>query len=204
MTEDAKRLLEQAMTLAPKDRAELAARLVASVNAVSEAEAAWASLIRERARRVLSQELGTTTYLRNPPPNTVRFELDAEVDLERATTWYEGEGKMEPFLAEVRSSLEKVRANPGGYGFHGAIPKEMGVRRVHLAGFPYTMAFVRIRSTEIRVLAVAHNYRSPADGEISIGALIQVEEWLAESGWRALSALSGLALGATAVPLIAH
>lgn len=200
MSDETKALLERAMRLAPKERAELAARLVASVNALSDVEAAWTALIQGRAKRVLAQELGTTTYLRNPPANTVRFEIDAEVDLERAATWYENEaGRVAAFLAEVQEAIDQVIANPAGFGFHTGLPG-LGVRRVYLREFPYTMPFVRIRGTQLRILGVVHSYRSPAEGEISVAALIDVEEWLTAHGVRALSTLPGLAaltLGAT-------
>lgn len=202
MTEQAHTLLQQAMQLAPKDRAELAAKLVASVNQITEAASAWATLIRERARRVLAHELGTTTYLRNAPKTMVRFELDAEVDLERAATWYADQpGQMDAFLAEVEERLEEARVHPASFGFHGGVPQSMGVRRVLLREFPYTLGFVRVR-TEVRVLAVAHNFRMPSDGDISIDALVTVEDWLVRTGVRALSALTAVSAGVS--HLVAH
>ena len=187
MKDDANRLFEAALALPPKERAELAARLVATVSSATEAEEAWNTLIYERARRVLAQELGTTSYLRKPTKTTVRFELDAEVDLERAATWYADQpGRMDAFLAEIEGAVASVQKNAAGYGFHGGVPQSLGVRRVFLRDFPYTLAFVRVR-TEIRILAVAHAYRSPAEGDISITALITVEDWLVRLGVRALT-----------------
>jgi len=200
VTDDTKMLLEHALRLPPKERAELAARLVSSINAVSEAEEAWNQLIAERARRVAGQELGTITYLRGGPPVRVRFELDAEVDIERAASWYADQpGQMEAFLQHVQDALELVQKNPGGFGFHGGVPQGLGVRRVYLREFPYAIAFVRVRN-QIRVLAVAHGFRSPSEGEITLPALITVEDWLQASGLRALSIL---AVGASAA-VIAH
>lgn len=187
MTDDGNRLFEAALALTPKERAELAAKLVASVSAASEAEEAWNTLIYGRARRVLAQELGTVSYLRKQPKTTVRFELDAEVDLERGATWYaEHAGRMDAFLAEVEEIIAAVQKNAGGYGFHAGVPQSLGVRRAFLREFPYTLAFVRVR-TEIRILAVAHAYRMPSDGEISITALVTVEDWLVRLGVRALT-----------------
>lgn len=204
MTDDGNRLLELAMELDPKERAELAARLVASVTAAGEAERAWNTLIHERARRVLAAELGTTTYLRTQPKMTVRFELDAEVDLERAATWYASQpGQMDAFLAHVEDALGAVQQNPASFGFHGGVPESLGVRRVLLREFPYALAFVRVR-TEVRILAVAHGYRSPDEGDISIEALITVEDWLMRLGVRALSVATAVALSADVAHLVSH
>lgn len=193
MTDDAKELLERAMRLAPKDRAELAAKLVASVNAFAEADSAWAQVITRRAERVHATVAVAPVYLRALPTQT-RFELDAEVDLERAATWYEDHpGQVEGLLRQVRETLGRVHDNPTGYGLYYALPRELGVRRAFVRDYPYTVVYILLGNA-IHVIAVAHAYRTPTEGDISMEALITVEDWLAMSGVRALGLL---ALGLT-------
>jgi hypothetical protein len=63
------------------------------------------------------------------------------------------------------------------------------VRRYLMRDLPFTVAFVAM-SKEVRILAIAHRYRPPGEGEISLPSLITTEEWLTAGGLRALSALA--------------
>lgn len=193
MTDEGKDLLDRALRLSPKDRAELAAKLVSSVNAFAEAESAWAQVITVRAERVHAGAAVAPVYLKALPTKT-RFELEAEVDLERAATWYEEHpGQVDALLRQVRETLARIHENPTGYGLYYALPRELGVRRAFVRDYPYTVVYILL-GNEIRVIAVAHAYRTPIEGEISMEALITVEDWLAMSGVRALGLL---AIGAT-------
>lgn len=191
MTDDAKRLLEQALDLPRYERAELAAKLVNSVNALADVESAWISTIEARARRALG---GSNIHAEPVLPTSatkVSFDVDAEVDLECATTDYEKHpGQVSFLLEEVRVALKRVRRKPYGFGQITALPPTMRVRRVFLKEFPYALAFMQL-GEEIKVLAMIHSLRPPSEqGEISISALVRVEDWLAEQGWRTLSVLA--------------
>jgi len=60
MTERAKELLREALTLAAEERADVAAELLASLDDpetdLSDVEAVWAAEIEKRARRVMASE----------------------------------------------------------------------------------------------------------------------------------------------------
>jgi plasmid stabilization system protein ParE len=188
------------LRLAPKDRAELAAKLVASVNAFAESESAWAAVVTERAERIHAVTTVAPVYLKALPVH-VRFELAAEVDLERAATWYEEHpGQVEALLVQIRATLERIHHSPTSFGLYYALPRELGVRRAFVRDYPYTVVYTMV-GNEVRIVAVAHAYRTPVEGEISMEALITVEDWLAMSGVRALGLLAvGAALATPTLP----
>lgn len=184
MTDDGKAVLELAMRLSPKERAEVAAKLVASVNEWAAADAAWAAVIEQRARRIAVDAFAGVP-LRPRSPTTVRFELGAEVDLERAVSWYHATpGQARALLDEIEGALKLVRRAPTSFGRYTAARTAAEVRRVFLREFPYVLAFVHDGDV-LHIVAVAHLYRAPDDGDISIDALIEVEQWLTVSGARA-------------------
>jgi len=184
MTDEGRKLLELALQLGPRERAEIAARLVDSVNTLAATEAAWTSEVELRARRALEHELGRVHYV-GASPVPLRFDLEAELDLERAVSWYSVQAvSPDGLLAELTDAIERIRDAPGSFGLHPALPEELGVRRCFLRDQPQTVLFVPM-SRELRILAVAHKYRPPGGGDISIGALVTVEDWLASSGLRA-------------------
>lgn len=194
MTDAAKQLLEQALDLPRHERAELAAKLVNSVNALADVESAWLSTIEARARRALGGAIHAEPVLPTSATH-VSFDVDAEVDLECATTSYEHQqGQVSSLLEEVRLALRRVRRKPYGFGLVTALPATMRVRRVFLKDFPYAIAFMQL-GEEIKVLAMIHSLRAPSEqGEISITALVRVEDWLAEQGWRTLAVLATAAM----------
>jgi pilus assembly protein TadC len=65
MATQVKEVLREALKLAPADRAEVAAELLASLDDVADedAEAAWAAEIERRARRVLAGESAGTDWV---------------------------------------------------------------------------------------------------------------------------------------------
>lgn len=188
MTDEGRKLLEQAMQLPPKERAELAARLVDSVNTLAHTDAAWNSEVEVRARRALASELGRVHYLGAAPVPLV-FDIDAELDLERAVSLYAAEpARIEALLAELTAAIERIRAAPCSFGIHPMMPESLGVRRFILREQPQTVIFVPM-SKEVRILAIAHKYHPPGDVEITIEALMTVEDWLALAGLRAATFL---------------
>lgn len=183
MTDEGKKLLAQALMLAPKERAEIAAKLVDSVNTIAAAEAAWVAEIEVRARRAMEKELCPVYYLgRAPVP--LRFDGDAELDLERAVgRMAEMPERVEDLLTELTDAIRRIAEAPCSFGIHTALPEELGVRRVYLRELPFTVLFVPM-AKELRVLAVADKFHPPTDAEITIESLIAVEDWLATTGLR--------------------
>ena len=186
MTEDAKRIFELAMSLSPAERTDIAARLVESVHAFAKAEAAWAQIVRERAARAsVGRDDGRS---RGAFQSTTCMDIDAEVDMERAVSWYETEApdRVEPFLGGVSDAIRRITRTPDRFGAYAGVDPSLGVRRTFVIDFPYTVAFVH-HDRDVRVLAIASNFRPPLDPEISVSALITVESWLQSNGVRALS-----------------
>lgn len=192
MTEEARRIFELAMGLSRAERTDIAARLVESVQAFAEAEAQWAQIVRERAARAVHNR-----SLARPRKGraTVCMDVDAEVDLERAVSWYETEApeRVVPFLDHVSDAMRRISRAPERFGAYAGVDPSLSVRRTFIKDFPYTVAFVHL-DDGVRILAVGSNYRPPLDPEISVSALVTVESWLQEHGVRALSAFAiGLA-----------
>ncbi len=190
MTDQGELLLQQALELPRQERAELAAKLVNSINALADVEGAWLSTIEARARRAVGSAIHAEPLFPTSA-STVSFDMDAEVDLECAATAYERQpGQASSLLDEVRIALKRVRRKPYGFGLITALPATMRVRRVFLKQFPYAIAFMQV-GDEIKVLALIHSLRPPSEqGEISITALVRVEDWLTEQGLRTLSVLT--------------
>lgn len=192
MTEEGKQLLARALALPRQERAELAAKLVNSINALADVEGAWLSTIEARARRAVGSAIHAEPLFPTSAAS-VSFDIDAEVDLECATTSYEHHpGQVGSLLEEIRVALKRVKRKPYGYGLISALPPTMRVRRVFLKEFPYALAFLQLDES-IRVLAVIHSLRAPSEqGEISVSALIRVEDWLTEHGLRTSSRQSSV------------
>lgn len=186
MTDEGRKLLEAAMQLPPRERAELAARLVDSVNTLAHTETAWNRETEERARRALAGELGKVHYL-GAAPVPLRFDQEAELDLERAVSLYADQpARVEALLAELTDAVARIRDAPCSFGTHPMLPEELAVRRFILRDQPQTVLFVPM-AKEVRILAIAHKYHPPADTEISLDALMTVEDWLSLTGLRAAS-----------------
>jgi hypothetical protein len=185
VTDEGKKLLEAALGLAPKERAEIAARLVESVNSMAAAEQAWNAEVEVRAQRALASELCPVYYLgRSPVP--MRFDADAELDLERALPRHAG------LLDDMTAALERILEAPGKFGLHPALPDTLGVRRCHVREHNQTILYVCL-AKEVRILAVADKYHLPGDGDVTLESLVAVEDWLGAAGLRVASFL---ALGA--------
>ncbi len=193
MTESGKRVLELAMLLSREERVEVAAKLVASVNAFAEAAAIWSDRIERRARRAIAEE--SAAQIRTVTRSGVCIDIEAEVDLELAVSWYEDNhpDKVDGFLTEVTDSLARIFESPGSYGRLSGVSPELDIQRIFLRDYPYCLAFLNLHG-EIRVLAVAHTYRRPFERDISVGALVAVEQWLSANGVRALTVLAAAGL----------
>ncbi len=88
---------------------------------------------------------------------TIRFVELAEVELDEAIHYYEGEstGLGAEFLDEVISALNRIAEFPEAWQ-----QLEFGVRRSRLNRFPYGLVYSRSRG-DIIVLGVAHLRRKP-------------------------------------------
>jgi toxin ParE1/3/4 len=89
-------------------------------------------------------------------PIVLRREARAEFD--RAHDWYENKrpGLGEEFSERVQEVLHRIAALPE---LHQCIYKD--VRRGLVRGFPYQVLY-RVKTNQIRVLAVFHTSRNPA------------------------------------------
>ncbi len=92
----------------------------------------------------------------------IRFDIEAEQELESAAIFYEQrrDGLGKAFLNGVDDAIGRMRDAPRRFRLAPNIPQELGVRRIVLAKFPYSLAYL-IFENEIRVLAVAHASRRP-------------------------------------------
>lgn len=92
----------------------------------------------------------------------IRFDLEAEQELEAAAIFYEQrrDGLGKTFLNAIDDAVGRLRDAPRRFRWAPNIPQELGVRRILLVKFPYSLAYL-ILEGEIRVLAVAHASRRP-------------------------------------------
>lgn len=82
----------------------------------------------------------------------------AIIDLEEALVYYETEASFdvaESFLAAIDEATDSILENPNSFPIDS-----IGARRKQLRKFPYTVHFY-IRGEEVRIVAVAHQRRSP-------------------------------------------
>lgn len=183
MTDEGRKLLQLALLLSPKERVEIAARLVDSVNTIAAAEAGWNREVERRARRTLEHELCPVFYLgRSPVP--LRFDADAELDLERTVGRYADQpARVEVLLAALTDAIDRIRDAPCTFGMQPTLPDELGVRRFQLPELPYAVLYVPL-GKELRILAITDKLHPPDDGEVTIEAICAVEDWLAAAGLR--------------------
>ncbi len=92
----------------------------------------------------------------------LRFEPEAERELEDAIRWYDEQrfGLGEQFLHEVDLTVERIRDFPAAGAPVNHVPRSLGVRQAPVGGFPYFVVYLRSLQT-IRVLALAHYRRRP-------------------------------------------
>ncbi len=88
---------------------------------------------------------------------TVQFLEIAEIELDEAITWYEGQapGLGDAFLIEVLSAADRIARFPEAWH-----PLGEGVRRCRLGRFPYGLIYAA-DDNDILILAVAHLHRQP-------------------------------------------
>jgi toxin ParE1/3/4 len=86
------------------------------------------------------------------------FRREARAEFDRAHDWYEDKrpGLGEEFSERVQEVLHRIAALPE---LHQCIYKD--VRRGLVRGFPYQVLY-RVKTNQIRVLAVFHASRNPA------------------------------------------
>ena len=92
----------------------------------------------------------------------VRFEVEAEEELQEAAAWYERErrGFGMALLERVAETVERIRESPEGFSRAPGVPPDLHVRRALVQRFPYAVVFVGLED-EIRILAIAHGRRRP-------------------------------------------
>jgi plasmid stabilization system protein ParE len=89
----------------------------------------------------------------------LEFHPDVDAESNDAYLWYEQRktGLGTDFLDEVERVLAAMTSNPARYGF-----AKTDIREALLIRFPYAI-YYRVLSNRIRVLAVFHTSRDPAD-----------------------------------------
>lgn len=107
-------------------------------------------------------EATSRTALGEVVTTPLRFEAEAECELEEATRWYEEQrpGLGERFLHAVDIAVEQIRQLPAAGAPVRHVPASLGVRQVPVDSFPYCVVYLCTPET-IRVLAVAHYRRRP-------------------------------------------
>lgn len=87
---------------------------------------------------------------------------DAAAELEAAALWYDERraGLGLQFLAAVDRAVEHARSWPRSGSAVPELPRDLEVRRVPVARFPYHLVYLP-RDEVIHVLAVAHDHRRP-------------------------------------------
>jgi plasmid stabilization system protein ParE len=85
------------------------------------------------------------------------FHPHAEKELEQIEIYYDSirEGLGDRFRAEIEMTISRILKFPNGWQ-----PLSLVVRRCRLNSFPYGIIY-RVKSGEIRLLAVMHNHREP-------------------------------------------
>src|SRR5262249_6004739 len=93
---------------------------------------------------------------------SVRIEAEASAELTEAAMWYERKraGLGLEFLEAVHAAIEFITHFPQAGSSVPRIPKEQQIRRVPVQRFPFHVVYLE-RSDAIRVLAFAHDRRSP-------------------------------------------
>jgi plasmid stabilization system protein ParE len=91
-----------------------------------------------------------------------RIESEAAVELEEAAAWYEQKrlGLGQEFLEAVDEAVDFMVAWPRSGKPVPDVPPDLSVRRTPVRRFPYHVVYV-VTQSAIRVLAVAHDRRSP-------------------------------------------
>lgn len=85
------------------------------------------------------------------------FHPHAERELEEIENYYDGirEGLGDRFREEMEMTVSRILKYPNGWQSLSAV-----VRRCRLNSFPYGIIY-RVKSDEIRLLAVMHHHREP-------------------------------------------
>jgi hypothetical protein len=92
----------------------------------------------------------------------LRLHRLAEAEIREAAQWYEarGQGLGKRFLADVRSSLERLESDPLQYATLETTSKSLRLQRILLDEFPYLIVYECFEG-ETFVYAVAHASRRP-------------------------------------------
>jgi plasmid stabilization system protein ParE len=92
----------------------------------------------------------------------IRYHVEARVDVLEIVEYYEdkeGPELADEFISELERFIESVAERPLSYR-----EVEPGTRRANLDRFPHHVLFQIIDDEMIKVIAVKHNKRHPAQG----------------------------------------
>ena len=92
----------------------------------------------------------------------VRLHDEAVFDAAEAARWYSQQkrGLGREFSQELKRTLRLLRSDPGRLPLLESAPRNVEVRRILMARFPYKIVFEVVKN-EVVVLAVAHGSRRP-------------------------------------------
>jgi plasmid stabilization system protein ParE len=94
--------------------------------------------------------------------NPVRYDPRAREEFRSAAAWYaeRNQRASQQFLALILDAEAAIQQAPQSWPFAPQVPKRLGVRRLVLQDFPYSMVYLEL-DTEIMIVAVAHAKRRP-------------------------------------------
>ena len=92
----------------------------------------------------------------------IRTEPEASSEVEQAALWYQQQrpGLGDEFLEAIDDALEFISRFPQAGAPVPDVPLDLPVRRAPVRRFPFQVVYLERRTT-IRVLAFAHDRRSP-------------------------------------------
>lgn len=92
----------------------------------------------------------------------LRLDEEAEQELRAAHDWYEEQlpGLGAEFVGALDHAFARIQRRPRAFALEPGSAPKLGIRRLVLASFPFTVYFVILKS-ELRVLAIAHQRRKP-------------------------------------------
>jgi plasmid stabilization system protein ParE len=92
----------------------------------------------------------------------VRYDPRAREEFLSAVAWYaeRNQRAAERFFALILDSETSIQNAPRSWPFAPQVPQQLGVRRLVLHDFPYSMVYLEL-DTEIVIVAVAHAKRRP-------------------------------------------
>lgn len=93
---------------------------------------------------------------------SVRFEDEADAEYREAGRWYDAKqtGLGVEFFDAVDATIQRVLDFPRIGAAVARVPRDLPIRRLAVTRFPYHVIYLE-PTTELRILAVAHDRRKP-------------------------------------------